>query len=105
MTKISETINEIIITSFGGILAFWAAIFFFIIKILKWIGAKVAEGAIADFIRKTEPAFEKKLEEKFSKIDKKIDKIEKDLHLVKNSETSKDAVLLELLSYIKKNEK
>jgi len=78
MESITETINQLIIKTSGGILFLWLAILFYSTKILKWCGKKIAEGANKDLVEKLMPSIAKYVEDKIKDFkDETVEKIEK----------------------------
>lgn len=67
METITESINNLIVKTSGGILIFWMAGLVYFGKILNWCGKKIAEGANKDLIKQLMPSIaeyvEKKIEE------------------------------------------
>lgn len=88
MNSITETINNLIIKTSGGILFLWLAVFFYAGKILKWCGKKIAEGANNDLVNKLMPSIAKYVEEKIDDFKKQtIQELKADLDEVKKALT------------------
>ena len=88
MGSITETINNLIIKTSGGILFLWLAVFFYAGKILKWCGKKIAEGANNDLVNKLMPSIAKYVEEKIEDFKKQtIQELKVDLEEVKKALT------------------
>ena len=98
MGRITNSINKLIVDTSGGIVAFWGIITYFVIKILRWCGSKISEGAIKDTVDKM---VDKILPIIKIQIDEKFKKIEDDVHEIKNSRAGKDGVIYEVLDQLK----
>lgn len=79
MDKIFDAISNVITETAGGLLAFWAAMAYFFVKFLKWCGAKIAEGANNDLVKKITPYFDKWLSDKLEPIQKEMAEIKESL--------------------------
>lgn len=78
MESITETINNLIIRTSGGILFIWLAILLYSTKILKWCGKKIAEGANNDLVKKLMPSIAEYVENTIETFKKEtVNKIEK----------------------------
>lgn len=88
MESISQSINKLLVDTYGGIIVLWIIFIRLGTELCRWAGKKIAEGANNDFIRKLMPTVEEKLDQKFSiverKIEEKFEKIEQSLAPYKN---------------------
>lgn len=86
MEAISESINNLIIKTSGGILFIWLAILLYSKKALEWCGRKIAEGANKDLIKKLMPSIAEYVEQKIAEFKKDtIATLSGELQEVKNS--------------------
>lgn len=86
MSSITETINDLIIKTSGGILFLWLAIFFYAKKVFMWCGRKIAEGANKDLVDKLMPSIAKYVEDKIKEFkDDTIKTLSSELAEVKKS--------------------
>jgi hypothetical protein len=86
MEAISESINNLIIKTSGGILFIWFAILLYSKKALEWCGRKIAEGANKDLVEKLMPSIVRYVEEKIKEFkDDTINTLSNELNEVKKS--------------------
>jgi len=86
MEAISESINNLIIKTSGGILFIWLAVLLYSKKALEWCGRKIAEGANKDLVKKLMPSIAEYVEQKIAEFKKDtIATLTSELQEVKNS--------------------
>lgn len=73
MESISQSINKLLVDTYGGIIIVFIIVARYSGDIFRWAGKKLAEGAINDFIKKLMPTVEEKLDQKFSLVERKIE--------------------------------
>lgn len=90
MDQIFETINKLIVDTYGGILLLWALLLKPFESLFIWIGRKVKEGANSDFIKNVMPYIEKIIDEKLQEIENKLElKLEDLKHSVETYKNKK----------------
>lgn len=79
MNNIADSINELIIKTYGGLVAFWCAIAYVVGKLFFFLGGCMLEGGINKGIIKIIPILKKEFKNEFDKIDElggKVDCLE-----------------------------
>lgn len=86
MEAITESLNNLIVKTSGGILFIWLAILLYSKRALEWCGRKIAEGANKDLVKKLMPSIAEYVEQKIVEFKKDtIAPLTADLQEVKNS--------------------
>tara|TARA_R110000868_G_scaffold127110_1_gene334545 strand:- start:126 stop:506 length:381 start_codon:yes stop_codon:yes gene_type:complete len=108
MGKISESINNLIISTSGGILILWAACGWFLIRFLRWCGEKIAQGANTDLVNRLMPSIKTYLDEKMKALrddlDKDICEIKKGLGMYRVKKHDLEGENANLIEALKSND-
>ena len=83
MQSITDTINNLIIKTNGGLVAFWGAIIALSVKASTFLGGCAAEGAINKAMLKIFPMVEERFKTQFDIIKKDIEEMKKALEAYK----------------------
>jgi cell shape-determining protein MreC len=77
MENIANSINSLIVKTYGGLIAFWLAIVYMIVKLLVFLGGCMAEGAINRGIIKIIPIVKAEFKAEFDTLKKEINDVKK----------------------------
>jgi hypothetical protein len=109
MDKITDAINNLIISTSGGILALWGAFCWFFVKFLRWCGEKIAQGANTDLVNRLMPSIKMYLDEKLKTLrddlDKDISEIKKGLGMYKSKKHDLEGENANLVAALKSGDK
>lgn len=92
--KIGHSINQLIIESWGGLLAFWTVIVLTLGKFFSFIGKCAAKGLISELVAAIVPTFENKMEEKLKPIRDALSIYKEEKHAVEGELKSIKEVIL-----------
>ena len=96
--KIGHSINQLIIDSWGGLLAFWTIIALTLGKFFSFVGKCAAKGLIGELVAAMVPTLEAKMEEK-------LKPIRDALHIYKEEKHKVEGELKSIKEVIAKDDK
>lgn len=112
MNKITETINSLIIDTWGGLLALWAAVVLFFSKLFYFIGQCAARGLVDKLVDSLMPRITKEIEAETAPIKdalkiykEKKHKADNELNILRGAIVHNDTEYLQELRVFYKNEK
>ncbi len=103
MDDIFESINGLIVKTYGGLVVFWSIIAYVLVKFLTFLGGCMAEGAINKGMLKIIPIVKAEFKTEFDTLKKEINDIKKSFKSYQNekhelegeNKSLKEAILLD----------
>jgi len=77
MENIANSINSLIVKTYGGLIAFWLTIVYMLVKLLVFLGGCMAEGAINKGMVKIIPIVKAEFKTEFDTLKKEINDVKK----------------------------